>query len=60
MVLASTPDEVVTTFSEFQLKRGSYDALVIEAELSIKSYGQEPFPAWTYGPTRFPSIYRNF
>lgn len=60
MVLAGAPDEVVMSYSDFRLSRGSYDAQIIEGELTLKDYGREPYPAWVYGPARFPAMYRNF
>lgn len=60
LVLSGAPDEVVALYSGFRLTKGSYDANVIEGELTMKDFGREPYPAWTYGPVRFPSMYRNF
>lgn len=60
MVLSGAPDEIVALYAEFRLTKGSYDANVVEGELTLKDFGREPYPAWTYGPVRFPSMYRNF
>ena len=60
MVLTGAPDEVVSAYADFRLTKGSYDATVVEGELTLKDYGREPYPAWDYGAARFPSMYRNF
>lgn len=59
-VLTGDPNEVVVTYSDFRLTKGSYDATVVEGELTLKDYGREPYPAWDYGSSRFPAMYRNF
>lgn len=60
MVLTGAPDDVVMTFTDFRLTKGSYDDRAIEGELTLRDYGREPYPAWSYDPSRFTAMYRNF
>jgi hypothetical protein len=58
MVLSGNYSEVVTSFVGFKLERASYDVMTIEADLSVRQYGVEPFPAMLYSPVRFPGMFR--
>lgn len=58
MILSSNWDEIVTSFTEFKLTRADYDVMTIEGDLSVRSYGIEPYPALLYSPVRFPSMFR--
>lgn len=57
MVLSGNPDEVVSSYSGFRLEMVAYDALAVEGELALKHYEREPFPAYTFSPSRFPALF---
>jgi hypothetical protein len=57
IVLASDPDTVEASFPDFELRDVSYDALVVEGELSLESFLREPFPAGRFTPGDFAGIF---
>ena len=58
MVLSGNPDEVIMAYTDFLLKGITYDALTVEGDLMVRDWGKEPFPAWSFGPGRFASLFR--
>lgn len=57
LVLASDPDTVEADFPDFQLRDVKYDALVVEGQLSLESFAQEPWPAGRFTPADFAGLF---
>lgn len=57
VVRAADPDTVEAAFPEFRLRDVSYDALVVEGELSLESFLAEPYPAGIFSPAEFPGLF---
>lgn len=57
IVLASTPDTVERTWSNFQLLDVSWDAFRITGTLGVQEYWNEPWPKIRVTPTRFPGLF---
>ena len=49
--------EIEATFDDFMLRNVSYNALVVEGELSLEHFVEEPYPAGVFSPTEFPGIF---
>lgn len=58
LVLAATPHLAEAGPITFQLVDVSYDALVVEGQLIVDDLLNEPWPADTMTPGRFPGIFR--
>jgi hypothetical protein len=57
VVLASDPDTVEASFPDFTLRQVTYDALVVQGELSLEPVVLEPFPAQRFTPSAFPGLF---
>ena len=57
LVLASTPTVVEATFPGFYMTSVTYNANTIQAELSMISYQNEPFPSFRFTPRYFPGLF---
>lgn len=57
VVPGSDPDTVEAAFPDFILSDVSYDALVIEGEMSLDELLSEPFPSGRFDPARFPGLF---
>lgn len=57
VALASSPDTIEASFSGFDLKNITYDALTIEGELTLDSLGGEPYPAGRFRPGAFSGLF---
>jgi hypothetical protein len=57
VVLASSPDTVEAGPFAFTLRGCDYDALVVSGSLSFEDVLNEPYPAQTFTPGRFPGLF---
>lgn len=57
VVLASAPNTVEASFVGFTLRDVRYDALVVEGTLALEDILGEPFPAHSFTPADFPSVF---
>jgi hypothetical protein len=57
VVLASAPNVVEMTFAAFELTDTDVAAGDVTLDLSIDSYAAEPYPADTFTPARFGSLW---
>jgi hypothetical protein len=57
IVLASDPDTVEAKFVDFKLTNVTYDAHVVQGDLTIEDFTAEPFPAASFSPSLFPGIF---
>jgi len=57
VVLASTPTVIEADFSDFKLANITYDAMVIEGNITVESYAAEPWPGDSFIPSGFPGMF---
>lgn len=57
IVRAGDPDTVEASFTDFKLINVTYDAEVVEGELSVEDFTTEPFPAHVFSPSLFPGLF---
>jgi len=57
LVLSDAPDTVLANWPEFLLVNVQYDANSITGDLIIETLTHEPFPAGTFTPSEFPSLF---
>lgn len=57
VVLASSPDTVEAGPFEFALRDVTYDEQAVEGTLMYEDLLNEPFPADSFTPARFPSLF---
>lgn len=57
IILASAPDVVEMTMTDFVLDSVSYDALVIEGDISVEYFDLEPYPSKRFTPSDFPGVF---
>ena len=57
IVLGSTPDTVEMALPDFKLRDAGWDALVVEGDLGVEDFGDEPYPADTYNPVTHPGMF---
>lgn len=57
LVLASSPDTVEAGPFEFTMREAHYDALVVEGTLAFQDVLNEPYPADSFTPSRFPGLF---
>jgi len=57
IVLASSPDVVEASFTDFKLTNVKYDAFVIEGDLTLEDFTSEPYPSGTFTPNTFPGLF---
>ncbi len=50
-------DEVEASFVDFRLRNVSYNALVVEGELTLEHFVEEPYPAHVFSPLDFPGMF---
>lgn len=58
VVLGSDPDTVEAEWPDFRLRSATYDALLVEGELSLEDFTVLPYPFVTFTPSRFPGLFR--
>lgn len=57
IVRAADPDTVEARFQDFKLANVTYDANLVEADLTIEDFTAEPYPAASFSPSLFPGIF---
>jgi hypothetical protein len=57
IVRAAQPDVVEAKFEDFRLTNVSYDANLVQGNLTIEDFTAEPFPAGTFSPGYFPGLF---
>ncbi len=57
VVLASSPNTIEVDFPDFKLVKISYDAFVIEGNVTVENYLNEPYPGDSFMPSGFPGMY---
>lgn len=57
VILASDPDEVAISYPAFDLVQSEGDESSIRFTLSIDALVTEPFPAGSFNPSGFPSLF---
>ncbi|TAL39631.1 MAG: DUF1833 domain-containing protein [Alphaproteobacteria bacterium] len=57
IVRAAEPDVVEAKFEDFRLTNVSYDANLVQGNLTIEDFTAEPFPAGTFTPGHFPGLF---
>jgi len=57
IVLASDPDQVETSFPDFDLTNADYDAAWVTLSLTLDALATEPFPAGSFTPASFPGLF---
>jgi hypothetical protein len=57
IVTATDPNTVEASLVGFQLRNVRYDAFVVEGDLTIEIFDQEPFPSGRFDPARFPGLF---
>ncbi len=57
LVKASDPDLVEASFTDFEMRDISYDALTIEATLTLESLFQEPACGYSFSPSYFSGLF---
>lgn len=57
LVLSSSVDVVEFVNDDFKLERVTYDALIVQGELSMEYFDLEPFPAKRFTATDFPGMF---
>ena len=57
IVLASDPDTVEMSMPDFKLKNAGWDSLVVEGELTVEDFADEPYPADKFTPAEFPGMF---
>ncbi len=57
VILADDPDTIEIDFPDFKLSNLSYDALVIEGNITVEDYLNEPFPGDSFLPSTTPGMF---
>lgn len=57
VILASSPDTIEAGPYRFTLRDVSYDAAIVEGTLRFEDVLNEPFPADSFTPARFPGLF---
>ena len=57
VVLASDPDTIEADWDGFTLRVASYDALTVAGEILTDAFEDEPYPAASFTPGRFPGLF---
>lgn len=57
IVLASAPDVVEASWPDFELRQITYDALVVEGDLTLDGLVGEPYPSGIFSPGAFPGLF---
>ena len=57
IVRTAEPDVVEAKCEDFRLMNVSYDANLVQGNLTIEDFTAEPFPAGTFTPGYFPSLF---
>jgi hypothetical protein len=57
VVLASSPDTIEAGPYRFTLRDVSYDAAIVEGTLRFEDVLNEPYPADSFTPARFPGLF---
>lgn len=54
VVLASSPDVVEAELTGFELRNVTYDAGMVQGDLVLENFLNEPYPSANFDPARFP------
>lgn len=57
VVMASSPDSIEAGPFSFSIRDVSYDAAIVEGTLMFEDVLNEPFPADSFTPGRFPGVF---
>ncbi len=57
IIRAAEPDVVEAKFEDFRFTNISYDARVVEGDLTIEDFTAEPYPAASFSPSFFPGLF---
>jgi hypothetical protein len=57
IVRAADPDTVEARFVDFKLANVTYDAQVVEGDLTVEDFTAEPFPSASFSPSLFPGLF---
>ena len=57
IVLASDPDTLEVSYTDFEMTNFEYDVNVISATLSVESFMTEPWPGDSFLPSKFSGIF---
>ncbi len=57
VVRAADPDTVEASFPDFRLVNVTYDAHVVQGELTVEDFTAEPYPAGVFSPAAFPGLF---
>ena len=57
LVRAADPDTVEIEWPDFKLTNVTYDAKVVQGDLTIEEFTTEPFPAATFSQAFFPGLF---
>jgi hypothetical protein len=57
IVRAADPDTVEARFADFRLTNVTYDAHLVQGDLTVEDFTTEPFPAAVFSPGLFPGLF---
>jgi hypothetical protein len=57
IVRAAEPDTPEARFVDFRLTNVTYDAHLVQGDLSVEDFTTEPFPAGIFSPSLFPGLF---
>ena len=57
IIRAADPDVVEATFQDFRFTNISYDAKVVEGDLTLEDFTAEPYPGASFSPSLFPGLF---
>lgn len=57
IIRADDPDTIEVSFPDFELREVTYDALIVEGRLLLKSLRRRQYPADTFSPSGFPGLF---
>jgi len=56
-VLSSTPDIVEVAWDDLQTTKATFNAEIVQIDLAMDNFATEPFPAGTFTPGAFPTLF---
>lgn len=57
VVLASSPDIVEASWTDFELEKATYNAMTISGRLSVESFANQGYPAGRFRPDNYPALF---
>lgn len=57
VVLASSPDTVEASWSDFEMEHVSYDAMQITGRLTIEHFAHQAYPGGRFTPGDYPALF---